>query len=94
MIYCVIVYDVSDNKVRRIVGEMLEGYGVRVNRSVFECSIKNRATLTRLQQALEKEIDPRVDSVRCYELCTKCMTKAWSTSHEADPFEKEAVYFF
>jgi len=94
MIHAVVVYDIANNKNRKVVGDMLEAYGVRVNRSVFECSFKNRSTLIKLLQNLEEEIEPKTDSIRCYELCAKCLPKAWSSANENAPFAIDAIYFY
>ena len=41
--FYVIAYDVTNDKRRRKVSELLEEWGVRVNFSVFECEIKRNA---------------------------------------------------
>ncbi|MDX1998415.1 MAG: CRISPR-associated endonuclease Cas2 [Thermoanaerobaculia bacterium] len=35
----VIAYDVSDDKIRLAISEVLEGFGTRVQKSVFECEL-------------------------------------------------------
>jgi CRISPR-associated protein Cas2 len=94
MIHLLIVYDIVNDKNRKIVGDLLEEYGTRVNRSVFECSVKNKTTLSKLQKALEKEIDLKVDSLRMYPICANCMEKAWVAGNEPEAFRKDAIYFF
>ncbi len=94
MVRFVVVYDIVNNKSRRIVGEILEGHGTRVNRSVFECSVKSKTVLKKLQKTLENEIDLKVDSLRVYWLCANCMDKAWVAGEEPEAFQKDAVYFF
>jgi CRISPR-associated protein Cas2 len=67
-----ITYDVSTetdagkSRLRR-VAKKCEDYGQRVQKSVFECII-DPARLKLLQAALEKLIDPTVDSLRYYYL--------------------------
>jgi CRISPR-associated protein Cas2 len=90
----VVVYDISDNKTRRIVGEILEGYGTRVNRSVFECQVKHAKERQKLEERLQKEIDPKEDSLRIYTLCATCMATSTALAKEPHPFEKDAIYFF
>ena len=41
-IFCVVAYDVADNKRCEKVGKLLERYGVRANFSVFECMMTDR----------------------------------------------------
>ncbi len=67
-----ITYDVSTEteggrKRLRQVSKKCEDYGQRVQKSVFECII-DAARLKLLQAALEKLIDPKVDSLRYYYL--------------------------
>ena len=49
----VVVYDLSDDKERLAVGKVLEGYGFRVQKSVFECLLtpSGRASLVRRLEA-------------------------------------------
>lgn len=49
------------------VSKKCQDYGQRVQNSVFECII-DTARLKQLQAALEKIIDPEVDSLRYYYL--------------------------
>ena len=52
------------------VSKKCQDYGQRVQNSVFECII-DPARLKLLQAALEKIIDPEVDSIRYYYLGDK-----------------------
>ena len=71
MHYVVVSYDITDDTRRRRVAAVAEDYGERVQYSVFDCLLDDRA-LIRLQVDLEREIDPVVDSVRIYRLCRGC----------------------
>ncbi|MBN2388205.1 MAG: CRISPR-associated endonuclease Cas2 [Anaerolineales bacterium] len=51
----------------RRVAKKCQDYGQRVQNSVFECII-DAARMKQLQAALEKIIDPEVDSLRYYYL--------------------------
>ena len=94
MQHIVVVYDIVDDKSRRIVGEILEGFGRRVNRSVFEIQVKNAKTRQKIEHTLSQEIDPKVDSVRLYTVCAKCMQTSTVLGKEPDAFDEDAVYFF
>lgn len=62
--------DTSDRKgERRLarVARVCEGYGVRVQYSVFECRLSEVAAV-RLKHELEDVIEPAVDSVRFYHI--------------------------
>jgi CRISPR-associated protein Cas2 len=63
MLY-VISYDIPNNKRRRKVAELLEGYGQRVQYSVFECDLSEKQYET-LKARLRKRINHE-DSLRFY----------------------------
>ena len=70
-----ITYDVkteteSGKRRLRKVSKKCKDYGQRVQNSVFECLI-DPAQLRQLQDALNKIIDPEVDSLRFYYLGDK-----------------------
>jgi len=66
----VICYDIADDRRRNRVAKALEGYGARVQESVFECHL-DPGRLRQLQARLESGIDPREDRLRFYSLCSK-----------------------
>ena len=59
----VIAYDTPSNRRRRKLAKLLEGHGVRVQWSVFECELRGDQ-LQRLRQRLERLIVAEQDSVR------------------------------
>jgi CRISPR-associated protein Cas2 len=67
-----VTYDVStadaagERRLRR-VAKICEGFGQRVQNSVFECTL-NSAQLERLVHHLERVIDAGQDSLRIYRL--------------------------
>ncbi|APB32936.1 CRISPR-associated protein Cas2 [Gloeomargarita lithophora Alchichica-D10] len=61
----VVSYDIPSNRRRRKVAELLEGYGQRVQYSVFECRL-SEGKLAELQKRLQKRIKMAEDSVRFY----------------------------
>lgn len=64
-------YDITDPQRLRRVAKANEGFGRRVQKSVFECEMDEQCLL-RLQRVLEEIIDAQVDSVRFYRLCGRC----------------------
>jgi len=94
MIRAVIIYDISDDKRRRLLSDLLEGWGKRVNRSVFECLIDSQVKLKKLKAGIGKIVDNKTDSVRLYVLCLSCIEKSEGLCDEPNPFEKDAIYFF
>ncbi len=67
-------YDITDNKSRRRVQKILEGFGERVQYSVFECAI-SESQYKRLTEKIASTIDKESDSVRYYRLCEGCCKK-------------------
>lgn len=94
MIRAVIIYDISDDKRRRLLSDLLEGWGKRVNRSVFECLIPSSVKYSKLKKGISQVVDPKTDSVRLYTVCLNCIDKSEGLCDEPHPFEKDAIYFF
>jgi CRISPR-associated protein Cas2 len=67
----VVSYDVPDNRRRTRLHRLLEGYGVAVQRSVFECAIAPEQ-LGRLLARARATIEPEEDDLRLYSLCPRC----------------------
>lgn len=61
----VVSYDIPNDKRRRKVAKVLEGYGRRAQYSVFECDI-DETKRARLEVMLLREIDPTEDDIRFY----------------------------
>ena len=90
----VIVYDIVNNKRRKKVSDLLEGYGIRVNRSVFECRFKTPKIRKKLTKELFKLLNPKADSLRIYTVCQNCMLTSEGICDEPQPFETDAIYWF
>ena len=73
-IFCVVAYDVSDDKRRAGITKLLEKYGVRVNLSVFECMF-TPVQFLKIQEAIGQLICGREDTVIYYPLCMECFAK-------------------
>ncbi len=70
-VFVVVSYDVPDDRRRLKVMKTLEGYGTRVQYSVFECWLTG-VTYGQLRQRLGKLTNGKEDDVRFYELCKGC----------------------
>ena len=70
-LHYVICYDVVDNRRRTRIAECLEGYGDRVQDSVFEARLRSDL-FRRLLAEIKKEMDPKEDNVIVYTLCGAC----------------------
>ena len=58
----IVTYDISDPKRLRGVAKTLEGYGTRIQFSVFECLL-DRMKLVKVKSALNSLIDSSEDQV-------------------------------
>ena len=93
MLRVVVIYDIVNNKSRRLISDILEGHGTRVNKSVFECELKNEKAKNIMIDELLKLVNIKRDSVRIYTICQKCLLKSEALCLDDEPFEKEGVYF-
>jgi CRISPR-associated protein Cas2 len=60
-----VVYDIADDRRRTKLSDFLEGYGRRVQESVFKCFI-SLAEMQQLQQKVKRRIKLPEDNVRFY----------------------------
>ena len=70
--YTVVCYDVVSDRRRTRLLKRLKGYLPHVQKSVFEGEISDRR-LVELRQMILATIDPAEDTVRIYQLCTRCI---------------------
>jgi len=86
-----LTYDISDTKNRTKLSTLLEGYGYRVNFSVFELDLKKHEL-----KSLLKEIEPfyeKEDSVRIYVFSADTVEKSYDLNKKRPkPFEKRSSY--
>lgn len=70
----VISYDIEENRIRTKLAKILEGYGVRVQYSVFECELTEKR-FRELYEKIFRLTEPAEGSVRFYAICGKCEEK-------------------
>lgn len=73
-IFCVVAYDITDDRCRNKVAKILQQYGVRINFSVFECMFTENQ-YQKVKQMIASKIDIRDDTIVYYQLCVNCFTK-------------------
>lgn len=76
-----VIYDVSNNKIRSRLVKFLEGYGVRVQKSAFECYVEE-SIYKKICLYAPKFIDKDTDSLRIYCLAGKTDVKQWGIKYE------------
>jgi len=69
--FWVVCYDIVDDKKRARIAKIMENYGKRVQKSVFECFLNDRE-FEEMKKKVEKEMDFEQDSINYYFLCEKC----------------------
>jgi len=84
----VVTYDISNDKRRTKLSDLLGSYGERVNYSVFEIELNEAKRETLLHEIkLRKLINKKYDSLRFYHLCENCVPKSFDVGNREDPFE-------
>ncbi|MDY6786437.1 MAG: CRISPR-associated endonuclease Cas2 [Cyanobacteriota bacterium] len=86
----VIVYDIPDDKRRVKLSNFLEGYGRRVQFSVFECFISLQE-MRQLHQKVRKRVKATEDNVRFYWLSAEAVSMVLTIGGE--PPEPPPKYY-
>ncbi len=88
-----VTYDILDDKRRKKLSDILEGYGFRVNYSVFEITL-NQTKLNKLKkQIFDLDlIDKKTDSIRFYHICQNCLPKSFELSDKPQIFESKELF--
>jgi CRISPR-associated protein Cas2 len=69
-----VCYDISNDKRRNKIYNLLSSYGIPVQFSIFECELNDK-TLISLKKSLFKLIDNNQDKIRIYNICNSCSNK-------------------
>lgn len=72
--YIVVAYDISNDKRRNKICDILSGYGRRANYSVFECFL-GKKDIEKMKERIEQEVKKGKDIVIYYSLCNSCIEK-------------------
>lgn len=77
----VVCYDIEDDGIRTQVSKLLGEYGERVQRSVFEITLRSEAERGQLQARLEAVAGEERD-LRFYRLCERCRAESHTLTGE------------
>lgn len=88
--YILITYDIANTKNRTKLSTLLEGYGSRVNFSVFELDIKKKKLDVLMLEI--KTLCEKHDSVRVYRFSQDTIAHSLELNDGPTPFEKESAY--
>lgn len=88
--FVLIAYDISDDKRRKKVYEILSSEGVRVNYSLFEI-FTSKSRYLKLIKALDK-ISSKRDSIKIYILNRDSINKSFDLKSDIKPFDIGSGY--
>lgn len=71
----VISYDISEDKRRNKIAKLLEGYGRRVQYSVFECPVNEKKMKVLYAALQDLTQDMQEGSIYIYHICGTCEKK-------------------
>ncbi len=72
--FVLVCYDVPDDERRTRIFKRMKGFGVPVQKSVFECLL-DEGQFARMEETLRKLAKTSEDLIRCYRLCESCRPK-------------------
>ena len=70
--FVLVVYDISNDRRRTKLHDLLLDFGTPVQYSAFECRLTGR-DLLKMKNGVKRLIRPRKDNVRYYYLCANCV---------------------
>ncbi|MFH1491020.1 MAG: CRISPR-associated endonuclease Cas2 [Pseudomonadota bacterium] len=73
--FYLVCFDIVDDRKRSRTVKIIKEYGVRVQKSVFECSGLTEERFLKMKDRLDATVDATEDTVRYYVLCRGCMNK-------------------
>ena len=72
--FYLICYDIIDDRRRVRIARLLEAYGVRIQKSVFESVLTDKQYQT-IEKKLFQLLNPQEDQIRVYPLSAHCRHK-------------------
>ena len=81
--FVLVIYDIIDDKRRRKLVKVVESFGIRVQKSAFEC-VLDRRRYDKLLKLAPRCIDPTEDSLRIYLLSGKMSVLIWGNDVQLD----------
>jgi CRISPR-associated protein Cas2 len=87
--FTIIAYDITRDNKRVKVAALLEQYGTRRNKSVFECMV-TESQLKRITTGITKLINPKTDTVLIYRVCLSCYLQSETIGRQT-PFAGDTV---
>lgn len=89
--FVVVAYDISNPRRLRRVMKLMVNYGVRRQKSVFECELNERRFVA-LRSKMSELIDAEDDRVCYYHLCAACKERIEGISDCEHPIPSREDY--
>ena len=87
----IVCYDVSDDKRRRKISEVLDGYGDRIQESVFELPVES-LLMDKCMGELMDLVKESEDCVAIYRLCASCDSERTYFGEAASDIGEETAF--
>ena len=71
----VVSYDITSDRMRGRIAKTLEGYGTRIQYSVFECRLGEKKYKEMYSRLMELMAGAEEGSIRLYSVCGNCESK-------------------
>lgn len=71
----VVSYDITSDRRRNKIAKTLEGYGTRIQYSVFECRLPEKKYKEMYRKLMQLMADEEDGSIRIYSICGNCEGK-------------------
>ncbi len=71
----VVSYDITSDRRRNKIAKTLEGYGTRIQYSVFECRLSEKKYKEMYRKLMQLMSDEEEGSIRIYFICGNCEGK-------------------
>lgn len=76
-----VIYDIVEDKRRNKMSKLLKGYGLRIQKSAFEC-ILTRDQFSHLSKKISKIVDEKDDVVKAYIFNKSTESQVWGEMKE------------
>ena len=88
----IITYDIVNNKKRRRIAKILDDYGDRVQKSVFELPGLDDIIWEKCLKRLKKVKLEEDESIRIYDICERCRKNVLILGDAEAAFDEPDVY--
>ncbi len=80
----VVAYDVASDARRLRLSRLMEGYGRRIQKSLFDCNL-DAEQIAALTKAIAEVLNKKTDRCHVFRLCAECAQMTQRTGKELEP---------